>query len=196
MSKFGCKCGPKASEITKAELGSLKSYASDAAVFEAALKVFDKYNITMHKLAGTDVSVAEGPVEAVQSLKRDMEALTKVADVPIGKGGTKFDAHKAPLDLIPYEALLELGKVLAAGEVKYGTANWAEGIKIRRLLAASMRHMGQFNAGEDYDQETQTLHLANAAVNMLFAIWMMKNRPDLDDRWSKKIEGYKFKSQD
>ena len=40
--------------------------------------------------------------------------------------------------------------------------------------------------GEDFDEETKTLHIANAACNLLFAIWMMKNRPDLDDRWDKK----------
>lgn len=102
------------------------------------------------------------------------------------KKGLKYDSQKVPLDLIPYDALVEIGKVLQAGELKYGTANWANGIEIRRLLAAAMRHLGQFNNGEDYDEETQTLHIANAATNLMFAIWMFKNRPDLDNRWAKK----------
>lgn len=101
-------------------------------------------------------------------------------------GGIKYDTTKAPLDLIPYVSLEEVAFVLAAGEKKYGTANWADGIEMRRLLSAAMRHIGQFNSGEDYDDETKTLHLANAATNLLFAIWMYKNRPDLDNRWEKK----------
>ena len=78
--------------------------------------------------------------------------------------------------------------VLAAGEKKYGTANWANGIEMRRLLSAAMRHLGQFNKGEDFDEETKTLHLANAATNLIFAIWMYKNRSDLDNRWVKGIK--------
>ena len=101
--------------------------------------------------------------------------------------GLKFDDNKPPLDLIPYDALVEVAKVLAAGEKKYGLANWSNGIEIRRLLAAAMRHIGQFNNGEDYDEETQTLHISNAICNLMFAIWMYKNRPDLDNRWTKKL---------
>lgn len=101
--------------------------------------------------------------------------------------GIKFDSAKAPMDLLPYESLEEIAKVLAAGEKKYGTANWTGGIEMRRLISASMRHLGQFNSGEDYDEETGTLHLANAACNLLFAIWMYKNRPDLDNRWAKPL---------
>lgn len=101
--------------------------------------------------------------------------------------GTKFDQQKAPMDLLPYESLEEIAKVLAAGEQKYGTANWANGIEMRRLISAALRHIGQFNSGEDFDSETQTLHLANAACNLLFAIWMYKHRPELDNRWTKTL---------
>ncbi len=101
-------------------------------------------------------------------------------------GGVKYDGQKAPMDLLPYESLEEIAKVLGAGEKKYGTANWTKGIEMRRLLSAALRHIGQFNSGEDKDEETDTLHLANAATNLLFAIWMYKHRPDLDNRWAKK----------
>jgi hypothetical protein len=97
--------------------------------------------------------------------------------------GLKFDDDKIPLDLIPYEAEEEIGKVLLAGAKKYKRANWANGLEISRLIAAAKRHIGQFNKGIDKDSETDTLHIANAAVNLIFAIWMFYNRPDLDDRW-------------
>jgi hypothetical protein len=104
--------------------------------------------------------------------------------------GQKNDQFKVPLDLLPTEALFEIGKVLQAGQEKYGRANWANGIELSRFIGASLRHILQFNAGEDLDEETQTLHLANAATNLIFAIWMFKNRPDLDDRWEKMIKDH------
>lgn len=97
--------------------------------------------------------------------------------------GIKFDGGKAPMSLLPSDALEEIAKVLDAGAKKYGKGNWAKGLKISRLLDAAMRHMASFNKGEDMDEETKTLHVANAACNLMFVIWMMKNRPDMDDRW-------------
>lgn len=102
--------------------------------------------------------------------------------------GLKFDQNKAPMELLPYESLEEIAKVLAFGAKKYERANWANGINQSRLISAALRHIGQFNSGEDYDKESETLHLANAACNLLFAIWMYKNKPDMDDRWIKNIK--------
>lgn len=102
--------------------------------------------------------------------------------------GLKYDSAKVPMDLLPYDSLEEIAKVLAFGAQKYDKANWAKGIQISRLIAASIRHIYQFNRGEDKDSESNTLHLANACCNLMFAIWMYKNRPDLDDRWEKQLE--------
>lgn len=102
--------------------------------------------------------------------------------------GRKFDGDKIPLDLIPTDSLMEIGKVLREGAKKYDRANWANGLSQSRLISAAMRHMLAFNNGEDVDEETKTLHLANAATNMIFAIWMHKNRPDMDDRWVKLVK--------
>lgn len=101
--------------------------------------------------------------------------------------GVKFDAGKAPLDLLPYEALAEVARVLGFGEIKYGTGNWAQGVEQRRLISAALRHIGQFNSGEDFDPESGINHIAHATCNLLFSLWMYKNRPDLDNRWSKKV---------
>lgn len=97
--------------------------------------------------------------------------------------GVKHDSQKPPMDLLPYDSLEEIAKVLGFGKDKYGAYNWKEGISYSRLIAAAMRHLGQFNNGVDLDEEAKTLHTANAACNLLFLIWMQKNRPDMDDRW-------------
>lgn len=101
-------------------------------------------------------------------------------------GGLKYDTGKPPMELLPHDSLVELAMVLKAGEVKYSAGNWTRGIEMRRLIGAAYRHLGEFNSGRDYDEETKTLHIANAAVNLLFAIWMYKNKPELDNRWLKK----------
>ncbi len=102
--------------------------------------------------------------------------------------GKKFDQNKEPLDLIPYEALVEMGKVLALGRDKYGRANWAQGINYSRLIAATMRHLGQFNSGEDLDKESGVSHVAHAACNLMFLLWFIKHNPKLDDRWIKCVK--------
>jgi Domain of unknown function (DUF5664) len=100
-------------------------------------------------------------------------------------GGTKHDASKEPLDLIPYEALQEIAKVLDFGAKKYARANWAKGINYSRLISAILRHVNQFNAGEDVDPESGISHMAHAGCGIVFLLWTIKHRPDLDDRWSK-----------
>lgn len=102
--------------------------------------------------------------------------------------GVKFDSNKVPLDLIPYEALEEIGKVLGFGKDKYGKANWANGISYSRLIAAAMRHLNQYNAGLDLDDESSLNHISHAACNLVFLLWMQKHRPDLDDRWIKDVK--------
>lgn len=111
-------------------------------------------------------------------------------------GGKKNDSAKVQMDLLPFESLEEVAKVLTFGVKKYGRFNWKKGISYSRLIAAATRHIGQYNDGQDYDDETKTHHAANAACNLLFLIWMHNNRKDLDDRYKpdgKKAKGKKRK---
>lgn len=100
----------------------------------------------------------------------------------------KYDGEKPQLDLIPAEAIIEIGKVLTFGQSKYGRANWANGIEVSRLLSAAMRHLNQFNSGEDLDPESGLSHVSHAACNMAFLIWTLQNRPELDNRWVKQLK--------
>jgi hypothetical protein len=103
--------------------------------------------------------------------------------------GKKFDGdfiQKPPMDLIPYEAKVAMAQVLGFGRSKYGRAQWTNGIEYSRLLSAAERHMGQFNTGQDVDSESNLNHIAHAAVNLCMLLWMVQNKPDMDDRWAKK----------
>lgn len=111
------------------------------------------------------------------------------------KKGIKYDSEKEPLNLIPYESIKEVAKVLKFGAEKYNPYNWTYGIEYTRLIAAALRHIHKFNDGEDFDEETKTLHVANAVCNLLFLIWMYNNRKDMDDRFFKKNVKSKRKSK-
>lgn len=97
--------------------------------------------------------------------------------------GLKFDSDKPPMDLLDGYALTEISHVLAFGAKKYAAHNWRKGIQLSRLLGAALRHLHAVNGGEDTDPETGLPHLAHAGCCIMFALWMMKYRQDMDDRW-------------
>lgn len=103
--------------------------------------------------------------------------------------GVKYDQGKPRLDLIPSEALIELGKVLEYGCRKYSVGNWAKGIAYSRLIAATMRHIAQFNSGEDLDPESGLSHISHALCNLVFlSYFIFTNKNNKDDRWIKSVK--------
>lgn len=84
--------------------------------------------------------------------------------------GKKFDTEKVMLQLLPLDALEEVGKVLTFGAAKYGERNWESGIKYGRLFGAALRHLFSWFRGEDRDPETGLSGLAHAACCILFLL--------------------------
>jgi len=97
--------------------------------------------------------------------------------------GIKHDSEKPDLSLIPYEALEEVARALMFGEKTYGRWNWKKGMKFSRLISATMRHIGQFNKGEDNASDTNLSHLAHAICNLMFMLYFIKNNnKEFDNR--------------
>ena len=96
--------------------------------------------------------------------------------------GKKFDNGKPDLSFIPGIALNEAAQVLMFGADKYGKANWKAGIHHQRLIASALRHLTAYNDGQDTDPESGLSHVSHALVNLMMLIWMMANRPELDNR--------------
>jgi hypothetical protein len=98
-------------------------------------------------------------------------------------GGTKYDNGKLRMDLLPFEALEEVAKVLTFGAKKYDDHNWRKGFKYSRLLGAALRHLSAFAQGEDFDKESGETHLAHAACCILFLLSHELNAYGEDDRY-------------
>jgi hypothetical protein len=114
----------------------------------------------------------------VQVPKETLEAIQKQFGTAL-----KFDQDKLPLHLLSTEAMNQTAAVLAFGADKYAAHNWRKGFAWSRPLAAAMRHITAFNAGEDRDPESGLSHLAHAACCIMFLLEFEKTHKELDDRY-------------
>jgi hypothetical protein len=96
--------------------------------------------------------------------------------------GRKDDHKKVRLDLLPPDALLEVGKVLTFGADKYADRNWERGMDYGRVLGASLRHTLAIMRGEDHDPETGLLHASHLACCALFLAAFQLRGIGNDDR--------------
>lgn len=96
----------------------------------------------------------------------------------------KADNGKPTYELLPFELLADVNKVLEHGKNKYGLLNWQrkESFKYSRCYNALLRHMFAWWRGQDLDNDTNISHLAHAMCNLLFLMWHDKNNPESDDR--------------
>jgi len=94
----------------------------------------------------------------------------------------KYDDQKRRYDLIPYDALEEIVKVLEAGAEKYSDNNWARGCVWSRYWSACMRHVTAWWRGESADPETGLSHLAHAGCCILFLLAFELRNAGTDDR--------------
>lgn len=106
------------------------------------------------------------------------------ADIAKSPVGLRFNNGKPMLTLIEPGFRLEMAKVLTRGAQKYARDNWKKGIPIQTGILDSLeRHLVAFEGGQELDEETGCHHLAMVAVNAMFAWWLLKNKPEFDDRY-------------
>ena len=92
--------------------------------------------------------------------------------------GAVRDMHsgKGRMDLLPWEALIEVSKHCEEGALKYGERNCEKGIPIHSLIDSAFRHLGEYTIGM-----TDEPHLRAAAWNILFALYMEIKHPEMQD---------------
>ena len=101
--------------------------------------------------------------------------------------GMKFDQEKPRMDLLDANYLEGVANVLGFGAKKYAAHNWRGGISVSRLIAASYRHLGAINRGEDIDSESGLPHVYHLGCCNMFLAEML-TREDMDDRYKKETK--------
>ena len=96
---------------------------------------------------------------------------------PTDRQGRKYDNGKPRWDLLPFNELEEVVKVLTEGAKKYDDDNWKHVPQARqRYFAAAMRHMKTWWTGGRNDPEDDLHLLAHAVCDLLFLMWF-DNQP-------------------
>jgi hypothetical protein len=143
----------------------------------------------MPKLDNVEIDIFDSKTdESIRSSAYNEIELKKlvggIRTTPITSGSAlKFDEGKLPYHLLSTEAMNQTAAVLAFGAEKYAEHNWRKGFAWSRPLAAAMRHITAFNAGEDKDPESGLSHLAHAACCIMFLLEFEKTHKELDDRY-------------
>lgn len=96
--------------------------------------------------------------------------------------GLRFNEGKPRYDLLPAHAIDQLVKVLSAGAKKYADRNWEKGMEWSSVVASLKRHLAKYEQGEDYDEETGMLHMAQVMWNAMAITEYYHTHPEYDDR--------------
>lgn len=126
---------------------------------------------------GCHIGGGESEMEEIEKYIADSGNRTEfdtgaVRDLHMGKGR---------YDLLPWEAIHELAIHCEQGAIKYGERNCEKGIPIHSLIDSAIRHLSCYMRGMNDEP-----HLRAAMWNIAFAIWMEKNKPEMQDIPSRK----------
>jgi hypothetical protein len=104
------------------------------------------------------------------------------AEIALADTFKKSDAGKPTFDLLPWDALASVSRVLEHGAEKYGAGNWEKGTDWLRYWNATLRHLTSWLRGEDKDPETGESHLAHAVASILILLAMSQRGLGKDNR--------------
>lgn len=88
------------------------------------------------------------------------------------------------MDLLPWSALIRVSKHMEnaiapdpeTNEPHYPERNWEKGLPMHSMIDSAFRHLAKYMQGmADED------HLCAAATNLLMAMWMEENKPEMQD---------------
>lgn len=101
--------------------------------------------------------------------------------------GTK----KAPLSVLPWPPLFEVGLGMLEGARKYGRHNYRiSGIRYSVYFDAAMRHLGAWWEGEDDDPDSGLSHITKAIAGLLVLRDAMLCNKATDDRPPRPPQGF------
>ena len=104
----------------------------------------------------------------------------------------RFNTNKLQWSTFPKFLFTPLIAVATFGAKKYSSFNFLKGLPVNACLDSLERHLEKLSDPDqsDYDMIDEDgkpgsteHHLAHVAWNALVALYMIKTRPDLDDRY-------------
>lgn len=99
--------------------------------------------------------------------------------------GLRYNKDKAPMHLLPWDAIEALALHYRDGAKKYPERNWEKGLKWNEGCAASLaRHLAAWSRGENVDAEG-SYHDVAMAWNALGLVAFRLRSVGVDDRPSK-----------
>lgn len=107
--------------------------------------------------------------------------------------GKHFSKGKAPIHLIPSEAITAMAHGFGFGAAKYGEYNFRYGIEWTELTDSLMRHTLAFLKGEDDDPESGLPHVWHIGNNFAMLEYMRVHHPELDNRFKNEAKSKKAK---
>lgn len=112
------------------------------------------------------------------------------------KGGLRYNDGKPQWNLVDWDALLPLVRVLEYGAKKYSADNWKKGLSYVSTCNSLMRHWICFMGGEDLDKESGLPHVGHILANALFLSYYYQFKKEFDDRYiDKNKETQQLKSE-
>lgn len=113
-----------------------------------------------------------------------MSTMKNLAIDELNETGVRYNEGKLRWRNVPLFLLRDIIKVGEMGEKKYATYNFLKGLSVQDTLDSAMRHLDAVTDPNQDDNDSESLlpHIAHAAWNLIVAGYMIKTRPDLDDR--------------
>lgn len=91
-------------------------------------------------------------------------------------GAVRDTGGKGRMDLLPWNALIRVSKHMEDALTHYPERNWEKGLPMHSMVDSAFRHLAKYMCGMN-DED----HLCAAATNLLMAMWMEEDRPDMQD---------------
>lgn len=80
----------------------------------------------------------------------------------------RHNQGKPQYSMVDLTCLEQCARVMEFGANKSARDNWKKGMPISKILDSLLRHIGQLQAGEWFDQESGLPHIGHIQANALF----------------------------
>jgi len=94
----------------------------------------------------------------------------------------RYNTGKLRWDLVDWEGIEEMLKVLEFGANKYAANNWQKGLHKKEILESTQRHLIKLFQDEEVDQESQLHHAGHIMCNMMFYLYHDRHSSFVSER--------------